>query len=50
MELFHIELELGGCNNEVAALQSDCYTEIPNIFILSSLSRCQVVCGISVDY
>ena len=31
MELCHLELELhvGGCNNEVAALQSDRYTEVP---------------------
>ena len=29
MELCHLELELGGHNNEVAALQSDRYTEVP---------------------
>ena len=29
MELCHLELELGGYNNEVAALQSDCLTEWP---------------------
>ena len=29
MELCHLELELDGCNNEVAALQSDSYTEVP---------------------
>ena len=30
MELCHLELELGGCNKEVAALQSeDNYTEVP---------------------
>ena len=28
MELCCLELELGGCNNEVAALQSDHYTEV----------------------
>ena len=27
MKLCHLELELGGCNNEVAALQSDRYTD-----------------------
>ena len=25
----HLALELGGCNNEEAALQSDHYTEVP---------------------
>ena len=29
MELWCLEVELDGCNNEVAALQSDHYTEVP---------------------
>ena len=30
MDLSHLGLELGGCNNEVAALQSDPhYTDVP---------------------
>ena len=29
MDLSHLGLELGGCNNEVAALHSDHYTEVP---------------------
>ena len=29
MDLSYLGLELGGCNNEVAALRSDCYTEVP---------------------
>ena len=29
MDLSHLGLELGGCSNEVAALQSDRYTEVP---------------------
>ena len=29
MELCRLEPELSGCNNEVAGLQSDCYTEVP---------------------
>ena len=28
MDLSNLGLELGGCNNEVAALQSDHYTEV----------------------
>ena len=28
MDLGHFGLELGGCNNEVAALKSDHYTEV----------------------
>ena len=33
MVLCHLELELGGCNNEVAVLQSDRYTEV-SLYIL----------------
>ena len=29
MDLSHLGLELGGCNNEVAVLQSDHYTDVP---------------------
>ena len=29
MQSYHLGLELGGCDNEVAALQSDYYTEVP---------------------
>ena len=29
MDLSHLRLELGSCDNEVAALQSDRYTEVP---------------------
>ena len=29
MELCHLDLELGRCNNEVAGLQSDRYIEAP---------------------
>ena len=28
MQSYHLEFEVSGCNNEVAALQSDHYTEI----------------------
>ena len=31
MDLSHLGLELGGYNNELAALQSDHYTEVPHI-------------------
>lgn len=29
MELHHFEVELGGCSYEVAALQSNRYTDVP---------------------
>ena len=30
---YHLGIELGGCNNEAAALQSDHYTEVPTVYI-----------------
>ena len=32
-ELCCLEADLGGCNNEVAALQSESYTEIPHVIL-----------------
>ena len=35
MNLSHLGLELGGCINEVAALQSDRYTEVSLYYMLT---------------
>ena len=39
MELCHLDLELGGCNNEVAALQSDRYSEVPLHIHIAGIPR-----------
>ena len=43
MELCHLELELGGCNNDMVASQSDHYTEVPLY-----LNSCQPIVKIIV--
>ena len=40
MDLSHLGLELGGCNNEMAALQSDCYTEVPLYIFHKATNLC----------
>ena len=43
MDLSHLGLELGGCSNEVAALRSDRYTEVPLYYHPSALvNSCDV--------
>jgi len=37
MQSYHLGLELGGCNDEVAALQSDHYTEVPRMTFQATL-------------
>ena len=43
MDLSHLGLKLGGCNDEVAALQSDHYTEV-TLYMHGTLSYMQKWC------